>query len=531
MEEWSQAGSVLAGAVCIGGKMKHLSIYQIVTVFLGLIFLSACAATPSGLSPAPEGMTREFAASGNYYLDLGEKYLALFTRSTNFPRLPERYHFPEELLLENVVVSQKIMFWNDGIELERVSGDPVPGSIVGTWSFSRFRSSYELTFRQDRTFLVKGLVSGWIPPSTGEPLLVHQPTELEKVADGGVTPLGMLAPGEGRVLPTTDHLIEYRVEERNNPDGPCVAVFAPADGAVTRIVRREGFHTDVGPYSDYRIEFVVTESYKILFEQVGALSEKLAAAAKSKSADVEVVMKSGELIGFAAGLKDAQPALRFGGANLDAPLAHVNPLLYKHADRGRHFASSPIAFFESGLRGDLVDLIDGDGEPAWGTVCHDRYGTLAGNWFAEGLTGDARHRPQNVLSFVRDPFDPTQIRISMGDHTQWLCACDACEGIVDSTCHGGLFAVSGVSPFIGEPPSFDAIAFAPLDEPVVFSICEFVYDEERDAVPFAGSRSGIMLVALGGNMIKVQTFSKEEADQTFGGATPCFTVGARFYTR
>jgi len=517
--------------------MKYIPTYQAVTVFLTLIYLSACTAPPIGLSPAPEGMTREFSASGHYYLDLGEKYLALFTRSTNFPRLPERYHFPEELFVENAVVSQKIMFWNDGLELERVSGDPVPGSIVGTWSFSRFRASYQLTFNKDRTFLLKGFVSGWIPPTTGRPLLVHEPTELDKVADGGVTPLGVLAPGAGRVLPATNHLIEYNTAAQNNPDGPCVTVFAPADGAVTRIVRREGFDAAVGPYSDYSIEFVVTESYKILFEHVGALSERLAAAVKSESADVEVgadvevVLKSGEPIGFAAGLKDALPALGFGGVDLDAPLPHVNPLHYKHADPRRHYASSPIAFFKSGLRSDLVGLIDGDGSPAWGTVCHDRYDTLAGNWFAEELTGNARHRPENTLAFVRDPLDPTQIRISMGDHTQWLCACDAGEGIVDSTCHGGPFAITGVSPFIGKPLSFETITFAPLDAPVVFSICEFVYDENRDAIPFPGSRSGIMLVALGGNMIKVQTFSADEIERTFGGAAPCFTAGARFYTR
>jgi len=521
----------LGGRLRAGGKMKHHPTYQIVTVVLTLICLGACTAPPIGLSPAPEGMTREFAASGRYTLDLGEKYLALFTRSSNFPRLPERYHFPEELFVNNVVVSQKIMFWDGDMELERISGDHLPGSIVGTWSFERMNASFELTFKEDRTFLLKGLVSGWTPPITGRPNLVHAPTELDKIADDGVTPLGVLAPVAGKVLPATNHFIEYCTEEKNNPDGPCVAVFAPADGAVTRIVRREGFDSSVGPFDDYKIEFVVTESYKILFEHVGVLSESLAEAAKFDSADVEVLLRSGDVIGYAAGLKDAQPALGFGGVDLDAPQAHVNPLHYKHADPRRHFASSPIAFFESGLRGDLVDFIDGDAEPEWGTVCHDRYGTLAGNWFAAGLTGAARHRPENTLAFVRDAFDPTVIRISMGDHTQWLCACDAGEGIVDSTCHGGLFAVTGVSPFIGKRLSFETIAFAPLDEPVVFSICEFVYDEEKNAVPFAGSRAGIMLVALGGNMIKVETFSTEDLDRTFGGATPCFTVGARFYTR
>jgi len=476
-------------------------------------------------------MTREFSASGRYYLDMGDKYLALFTRSTNFPRLPDRYHFPEELVVDDVVVSQKIMCWDNAIELERVSGEEMPGSIVGTWTFNRPRASYQLTFREDRTFHVKGLLSGWIPPATGAPLFVHEPTELDKVADGGVTPLGMLAPREGRVLPSTHHLIRFKAEEMLNQDGPRVGVFAPADGAVTRIVRRERFHSDVGPYSDYSVEFVVTESYKVFFEQLGALSDKLLAAMEQHPDDVEVVLKSGEPIGFAAGLKDAQPAILFGGVDLDAPLPHANPLLYRHSDERRHFGSSPIAFFESGLRGDLVDLIDRDEEPAWGEVCHDRYGTLAGNWFVEGITGGALGRPENMLAFVRDPFEPEEIRISMGAHDQWLCACDDGKGIVDSTCHGGLFAITGVSPFIGEPPAFDAITFVPLEQPIVFFICEFVYNEDGEAVPFPGCRSGIMLVALGGNMIKVQTFSADDMDRTFGGATPCFTTGARFYTR
>jgi hypothetical protein len=106
--------------------------------------------------------------------------------------------------------------------------------------------------------------------------------------------------------------------------------------------------------------------------------------------------------------------LDLGLANDSFTLAFIAPTRYSgdtlHAD-------SPLKYFAEPARSALYAKERGTGVQPDGKIDFDRAGTIAGNWFLDGLTGTPSTlfgSGPKQLAFVRDVDDPSSVRISIG---------------------------------------------------------------------------------------------------------------------
>lgn len=213
----------------------------------------------------------------------------------------------------------------------------------------------------------------------------HSPIPVDAIEF--VVPIGNLNPPD-HTLPTDHAYFYFRLF---HPDAPPYEVVAPAGGIVMQ-VRRE---------RDDTVRVQATGSHVYYLGHI--IADASLAAGATLTAGQRVGVTSNLSYGIDLGLSNDRVALGF-----------VNPLRYS-ADTLH--AENPFKYFADGVRASLYAKEQGTGAQPDGRIDFDRAGTLAGNWFLDGMPvaqSSLFESGPRQLAFVRDVNDPSSLRISIG---------------------------------------------------------------------------------------------------------------------
>jgi hypothetical protein len=202
-----------------------------------------------------------------------------------------------------------------------------------------------------------------------------------------VVPIGNLNPPD-HTLPT-DHAYFY--VRLFHPEAPQYEVVAPAGGVVMQ-VRRE---------RDDTVRVQATNSH--IYYLAHIVADPALAAGATLTAGQRVGVTSNLAYGIDLGLTNDRVTIGF-----------VNPSRYSGDTL---HAENPFKYFSDGVRASLYAKEQGTGAQPDGRIDFDRAGTLAGNWFLDGLSGTQStlfESGAKQLAFVRDVTDPSSLRISIG---------------------------------------------------------------------------------------------------------------------
>lgn len=231
------------------------------------------------------------------------------------------------------------------------------------------------------------------------PVFSAFPVDLDSVY--GLTPIGAVNPGSRHVIPV-DHAYILTGDWSTGGAGRTLTVRAPAAGAIESITPN-----DAAP-GQALIKIDVTGAYTYYFDHV--LVENTWSAGDS----VEV----GDVIGYSDG--DYGQAFDFGVYHAQGPAQDcwVNPDRYIDLTR---LADSPWRWFPADLKSRILDLVrvtsSGQTEAElMGRVCQDVAGTLAGDWFLDGLAGtrESFETASQQLAFLQSTYDPGTAIVSIG---------------------------------------------------------------------------------------------------------------------
>lgn len=207
-----------------------------------------------------------------------------------------------------------------------------------------------------------------------------------------IVPLGNLNP-PGHTLPT-DHMYFYKHyhDDLPHPDpNDKFTVYAPASGYIQSIIQPEG---------DYKVFIKCTNTFYYYLNHI----------LPGQGIVQGVSVAAGQAIGTSSG----PHGIDFGAVNTDVTLSFVQP--------GRYYwqtlhTVSPLEYYVDPLRSTLLSKVLRDGADKNGKITYDQAGTLAGNWFLEGLPIDQGDSPDGwtqQVAFVYDVKDPSLFRISIG---------------------------------------------------------------------------------------------------------------------
>jgi hypothetical protein len=121
----------------------------------------------------------------------------------------------------------------------------------------------------------------------------------------------------------------------------------------------------------------------------------------------------GQVLGTTA---PGTPHIDFGLINYTRTLSFANPARYA-SDANTLYCDSALAYFTEPLRTQLYAAVQRVGSDRDGRIDFDVAGRLAGNWYVEGLSAAVSQNPPawpQQLAFVRDNYDPSRLRISIG---------------------------------------------------------------------------------------------------------------------
>lgn len=278
---------------------------------------------------------------------------------------------------------------------------------------------------------------------------------------GSITPLGNLNP-PGHTVPT-DHTYFYHPT-------PVVPVFAPASGTVFEARRGsdDAIYVQAAPGIFYYLAHLTLDPAIVSGTTIAA----------------------GQRLGTTSTLAQA---LDLGVSNDAVTLLFARPERYPtqtiHADSG-------LKYFQEPVRSTLYALVHRNATDKDGKIDFDRPGTLAGNWFLEGLavadSMSVTNGPKH-LAFVHDVQEPSRLRASIG----------------------GSLSMSGAFWIADGAPEFADVTAA--SGPLAYRLF---------ANASATSPVGVLVVEMiAGDRIRVETFA--------GGANgaPAFTEHALIYTR
>lgn len=211
-----------------------------------------------------------------------------------------------------------------------------------------------------------------------------------------LTALGSLNP-PGHVLPT-DHVYFYSwdLATRGAQAVPGTRdVHMPATGAVFMLLP--------GSQGEYKIGYRVTADFYFYFDH-------LVPNAVPSLGDI---VQAGTLVGTTS----PGSTLDFGA--FDASVSHPGLLVPDRYPYQTLHVVSPWDYFPPGLQAQLYAQVyraptapDKDGRVDYGVA-----GRLAGDWFLHGLPDAGSWEPAawpQTIAFVRDYYDPSQVRISIG---------------------------------------------------------------------------------------------------------------------
>lgn len=232
---------------------------------------------------------------------------------------------------------------------------------------------------------------------------------------GNIVPLGLMI---GAHVTPIDHVYFSPLEFDSDPFR--YDVRAPADGYIVGVEERTNFVGDDAVPLE-RAEYRVTIEYSCSFYTIYDLITRLAPdvdAAYVESGERRQTMRfpvfGGQVIGKIGG-----QTLDLNVVDLDITLSgFVVPAHYEREPWKIH-SVAPFDYFEEPLRSRLLELNPRLAEPRGGRIDYDIPGKLVGSWFLEGTEGyggtDQQRYWSGHLSFAYDHYDPTQVRVSIGD--------------------------------------------------------------------------------------------------------------------
>jgi hypothetical protein len=321
-----------------------------------------------------------------------------------------------------------------------------------------------------RVCLIAGLVlilagttgNGGEPSKTKQPkeeplAFSHCPIDLDAIRS--ITPLGNLNPRGGHVFPTDHIYFDYAAPKT-------VAVYAPARGTIIAFMKRN---------DEVKIEVRFSETIHYYLDHF----------VPEPGLKQGSVLEAGQALGkttgrgmFDMGCYDTRTTLK-GFVNLER-----YPLPTRHA-------LSPLKYFAEPLRTKLYAKVQRPGDKV-GKIDFDVKGTLAGNWFLQGLTvADSSRGSRDIwekqLAFVPDPRRPPAQCVSIG----------------------GSMAGAGIYPVEKDTPDFAR------ETPQSGTVTLRVTQNGKPAV--------LLVKMLAEDRIQVQFFTETEK--------PEFTKDAKVYTR
>ncbi|MDA1096291.1 MAG: hypothetical protein O3B84_03435 [Chloroflexi bacterium] len=237
-----------------------------------------------------------------------------------------------------------------------------------------------------------------------------------RVEDVGVmVPMGLMV--GGHVTPV-DHI--YFAPADPNSDPFQYEVFAPADGFVvsvqarTQSVERAGVALENTQYRmviEYSCAFYTI--YDLMTRVSAPIQEAMGAGGRGEIS-IRVPVAAGDVVGLIGGhtldLNVVDTEVRLTG--------FITPANYDREPWKVH-SVDPFEYFDEPIRSELLEKNPRLADPRGGRIDYDIPGALVGNWFREGTNGyagtDVARYWAGHLSIVYDLYDPTQVRVSLGD--------------------------------------------------------------------------------------------------------------------
>ncbi|HID60671.1 MAG TPA: hypothetical protein EYP46_02285 [Hadesarchaea archaeon] len=323
-------------------------------------------------------------------------------------------------------------------------------------------------------------------------------------------PLGRLNPRSGHTFPSDHGGFVFK-----NPElyPPPYDVRAPAGGIISSIdyylydwPEESGFS---GQYTDYTVTIHHTNTFYSKIGHISELDESILEQADGLTpgtyTPTNIPISAGDVIGKAGGRPGALTGLDWWVVDEDVTLTgFIHPENYP--ERTTHIVHF-IDYCEDNLRTILADRLYNSvtgvkrtAEPLGGKIDFDQLGKLVGNWIHESTTDPSMEWTKH-LAFVYDLYDPTQIRIAVGD---------TAGEFLDLPGDGKIYQVVGNSPDPADISMESGMVVYRLrgtpewgDESVTATIIVQLVDDER---------------------IKVEGFSGHPSN-------PQFTADAQYYVR
>lgn len=195
-------------------------------------------------------------------------------------------------------------------------------------------------------------------------------------------------------------------------------VYAPADGTITEIQRRERNDNLSEVKEEFRLVITYTCTFLSYYDLITVLDPAIIGEVpeleKENYVRVEIPVKEGQLIG-----KIGKQTLDFAVWDTEKPLTGF--IIPEHYDREpwKIYTANPFDYFTDDIKKILIAKNLRTVEPIEGKIDYDIDGKLVGNWFLEGTNGYAGTNKNKYweghMSVVYNHLDPTAIIISIGD--------------------------------------------------------------------------------------------------------------------
>ncbi|MBI2137901.1 hypothetical protein HYU12_05320 [Candidatus Woesearchaeota archaeon] len=236
-----------------------------------------------------------------------------------------------------------------------------------------------------------------------------------------ILPYGTIDPESGHVTPI-DHQYYYPKNREQGPD--LYDVFAPADGYIVSIAKRNQFVSEEGganPVPDYYVVMEHSCSFWTYFDLATSLAPEIMEETGNfpdddvfASKSVRIPVKAGQKIG-----KIGLRSLDFGVYDAENNLPGF--MVYEHynGEPWKVHTVDPYDFFVEPIRSELIAKTVRSSEPIGGKIDYDIDGKAIGNWFVKGSGGfPAKYEDKNWrnhLAIFPDAYDPTQFIFSHGN--------------------------------------------------------------------------------------------------------------------
>ena len=194
-------------------------------------------------------------------------------------------------------------------------------------------------------------------------------------------------------------------------------VYAPADGVITEIQRRDRSGDGGEVKEEFRLVITYTCTFLSYYDLITVLDPKILEASeleKSDNIQTEISVNEGQLIG-----KIGKQTLDFAVWDTTRPLeGFVNPKSYE-SEPWKIYTVNPFDYFADDVKKILLAKNLRTVEPIEGKIDYDIDGKLVGNWFEDGTNGyggsNRNKYWEGHMSIVYNHLDPTAIIISIGN--------------------------------------------------------------------------------------------------------------------